>query len=503
MKILFDIMDEKGMGHVHYKDIERRWCEDEACLPNGVLDCLLKVTPPSGLLSFERFVAGLRICLLRSRAESQSKFPAPSSSPTYGEPPSSSPYTPPFVEVDVQGAVEGSMVSCVVSTQGEGILPPACPPSRCSSSTSSMFLPEAVSLSPPFDVKRGDTSHPPRLMFDQDQQAPPKPPRQLPSHTQPSRQQILCALQRWHRERVRPASFSGEDDVSSPHQTDSSALCTELAKTDGTDFPCSVALVSAAGRRAAAARNRRHDSRRHTLQSGVDSGLLRRVRHIEAEMVLMRRGLEAVDRARDWYCQRLAALTERMQSAGVMSRVGGSSLNTERSSDAAEERLGLLTARVQEVNQLLLTLVEPTRRGTLPLHINLAIQPIHTPTAPSSTPSNGGAGSGSTVSNGGAGSGSTVSNGGTGCGGGSGSVSIVAGSCNDDSDQSLQRAIHQLKLQNQRLTQEVADKSGRITSLESDKTKLIRQLFNARSELPINTGFRQHNLRTMDESTLM
>ena len=42
-------------------------------LPKGVLESLKKVTPPNGMLSFERFCAGLKICLLHIRVENDAK----------------------------------------------------------------------------------------------------------------------------------------------------------------------------------------------------------------------------------------------------------------------------------------------------------------------------------------------------------------------------------------------------------------------------------------------
>ena len=47
-------------------DLETFWSEEGLSgLPKGVIESLRKVTPSSGLLSFERFCAGLKICLLR------------------------------------------------------------------------------------------------------------------------------------------------------------------------------------------------------------------------------------------------------------------------------------------------------------------------------------------------------------------------------------------------------------------------------------------------------
>ena len=49
-----------------YLDLESFWSEEGlAGLPKGVIESLRKVTSPNGLLSFERFCAGLKICLLR------------------------------------------------------------------------------------------------------------------------------------------------------------------------------------------------------------------------------------------------------------------------------------------------------------------------------------------------------------------------------------------------------------------------------------------------------
>lgn len=69
MRTLFDMMDDTRTGFVRLSDIEARWQDDGSKgLPHGVIDCLRRVTPVSGMLSFERFCAGLKICLLRNQA---------------------------------------------------------------------------------------------------------------------------------------------------------------------------------------------------------------------------------------------------------------------------------------------------------------------------------------------------------------------------------------------------------------------------------------------------
>ena len=67
LRTLFDILDEGKTGSVSLKDIEARWSENAQGLPPGVLEALKTVTPPNGRLSFERFVGGLRIALVRAR----------------------------------------------------------------------------------------------------------------------------------------------------------------------------------------------------------------------------------------------------------------------------------------------------------------------------------------------------------------------------------------------------------------------------------------------------
>ena len=68
LRVLFDILDEEQSGFVRLTDIESRWKDDDVNgLPKGVVDALRKVTPTSGNLTFERFVAGLKISLLRNK----------------------------------------------------------------------------------------------------------------------------------------------------------------------------------------------------------------------------------------------------------------------------------------------------------------------------------------------------------------------------------------------------------------------------------------------------
>lgn len=72
MKTLFEIMDVNKSGTVRFTDIESRWQDDpRKGLPKGIIENLRKVTPLSGLLTFNQFCAGLKICLIKVRSEEQ------------------------------------------------------------------------------------------------------------------------------------------------------------------------------------------------------------------------------------------------------------------------------------------------------------------------------------------------------------------------------------------------------------------------------------------------
>ncbi|GIX93818.1 hypothetical protein CEXT_308231 [Caerostris extrusa] len=72
MRVLFDVMDDQRTGHVRLADIEERWKENGSVI-RGLVESLRKVTTANGLLTFERFCAGLRICLLRHDSNKRSQ----------------------------------------------------------------------------------------------------------------------------------------------------------------------------------------------------------------------------------------------------------------------------------------------------------------------------------------------------------------------------------------------------------------------------------------------
>lgn len=111
--------------------------------------------------------------------------------------------------------------------------------------------------------------------------------------------------------------------------------------------------------------SRRWDGRRHTLTSGVDHSMIKRMRQLEEEKEMLVQGMEVVESARLWYQKRLALINDK-QKLAAWSSFNDSSL------EASQERMNFQKTRISEVNQQLKTLIESSERG-FPLHMNLAI----------------------------------------------------------------------------------------------------------------------------------
>lgn len=78
LRTLFDILDDERRGYVHIHEIETRWRgADTQELPPGVLQCLRKVAPPNGYLTFDRFVLGLRTSMFNSQNRENCQMGAP------------------------------------------------------------------------------------------------------------------------------------------------------------------------------------------------------------------------------------------------------------------------------------------------------------------------------------------------------------------------------------------------------------------------------------------
>ncbi|KAM7304320.1 hypothetical protein ISCGN_014220 [Ixodes scapularis] len=144
------------------------------------------------------------------------------------------------------------------------------------------------------------------------------------------------------------------------------------------------------------------------------------MKQLEQEKNCLQQGLSAVERAREWYQQRIGSVQDKMLQAGKCHTA------PEYSMDAQDERLRFQMARILDVNQHLNALIDSSEKG-FPMHMNLAVQPppyvLH-----------------------------------------------------------QNSIVQRLKEQNHLLTEEVSRKSEVIAQLEREKATLIRELFQARSQ---------------------
>ncbi|KAM6183424.1 suppressor APC domain-containing protein 2 isoform 1-T1 [Erethizon dorsatum] len=194
-------------------------------------------------------------------------------------------------------------------------------------------------------------------------------------------------------------------------------------------------------RRAPRARGER---RRHTITNGVDCSLLEQVRELEQEQEVLLQGLEMMARGRDWYQQQLQRVQERQCHLG-QSRAGA-----DFGAAGSPRPLGRLLPKVQEVARCLGELLAAACAGTvsaLYLLVPLSQRPHPREAWLTPPPTQG--------------------------------TSPAPALSSAPSWQ--QQTILMLKEQNRLLTQEVTNKSERITQLEQEKSALIKQLFEARA----------------------
>uniref|UniRef100_G1RCA7 Suppressor APC domain containing 2 n=1 Tax=Nomascus leucogenys TaxID=61853 RepID=G1RCA7_NOMLE len=196
-----------------------------------------------------------------------------------------------------------------------------------------------------------------------------------------------------------------------------------LAGLSGAAVACrALEADSADARRAPRARGER---RRHTITSGVDCGLLKQMKELEQEKEVLLQGLEMMARGRDWYQQQLQRVQERQR------RLGQSRASADFGAAGSPRPLGRLLPKVQEVARCLGELLAAACASrALPPSSSGPPCPALTSTSPPGW---------------------------------------------------QQQTILMLKEQNRLLTQEVTEKSERITQLEQEKSALIKQLFEARA----------------------
>ncbi|XP_026778219.3 suppressor APC domain-containing protein 2 [Pangasianodon hypophthalmus] len=166
----------------------------------------------------------------------------------------------------------------------------------------------------------------------------------------------------------------------------------------------------------------REEPRRHTITNGVDYGMLKQMKELEQEKDSLLSGLDVVERAREWYQNQIHNVNERQRLIGQSGHL------TDFLTESNQCRLNVLLPKLQEVNRCLNELIScsgmsfpsPSAQSSV---LSPSVPPVPAPP----------------------------------------------------------QAIQRLKDQNHLLTQEVTEKSERITQLEQEKSALIKQLFEARA----------------------
>ncbi|CAH1781841.1 unnamed protein product [Owenia fusiformis] len=439
LRTLFDILDDKNLGFVNISDIESRWSQQDdgiVGLPKGIIEALHKVTPPNGQLSFERFVGGLKIAILRSKNEppmsrssvgshdrvqdgpytqqhrrhliSDQEMPPPPP-PRYQQPP---PYTnrsdnPPEQPRPFQSYRQPATLSVR--------------PQKVAPQQRTMSMPQ---LNKNNDYQPHSVQHRPQ---NANIYQSARSSSQLPSNSVPSMNNVNPIPNKDSQPRERLGSVPARRDEQ-PYDIPASSRDSRSVFNEHVN----MALPNKTGRSAeepigGAVAVRRRDSvkkreaRRHTLSSGVDYNMIKRIKQLEQERDILMQGLQCAEKAKDWYHEQLNIVTEKQKYIGKSNTV-------DNSVEAAQERLNFQTSRIFEVNQQLQALIDSSEKG-FPLHMGLAVP------------------------------------------------HKAESQVNYDPN-----ALEMMKAQNRLLTQEVGQKSGRISILEREKAQLIREMFDARSK---------------------
>lgn len=313
MKTLFDIMDDQRTGFVKLSDIEKGWQDDGSKgLPYGVIDSLRKVTPTSGLLSFERFCTGLKICLLRNQAEQKTRrISADTNVNQIADCPTKPPRPPSAPLLDIDSPISNSQWS---SNNTATIRP-----NNAIQSQRTLSLPQ---LSPDSDMDLISDHLMPADLYG----PPPKPPRSAilaPPKTGFDKAEIRNALQNWQMGVLMNEMDMKDKRKSMPLNPPLPSRLSSRGTADGgtttdpaTFSPGQQQTQSSNPLYQKKMNSKRREPRRHTLQNGIDNNLLKRLKQFEAEKDVLLQGLSAVEQAREWYLKQIAIVQDKIKFLG-------------------------------------------------------------------------------------------------------------------------------------------------------------------------------------------
>lgn len=321
MKTLFDILDDQQTGYVKFLDIEKGWQDDGSKgLPRGVIESLRKVTPTNGLLTFERFCAGLKLCLLKNQNQLQTQTENNNiknisnninNSNTIGvwknksvikvaRPPSAP-------ALDIANPVSNNLWSINIR------------PHNIFSAHRALSMPQ---LSPDSEGELTTSSNTVRSQYNSPP-PPPKPPRASAVNNNNANKGILSAtnkaeirhaLQNWQMGVMRNEKLDVKDKQANNNFVQQcgyrgSADGGSSSATDSGNFT-SMPLKKAT--------TKRREPRRHTLQNGIDYNMLKRLKQYEEEREVLLLGLSSVEKAREWYTKQIIGVQEKIKYLGRM-----------------------------------------------------------------------------------------------------------------------------------------------------------------------------------------
>lgn len=306
MRTLFDIMDDKHTGYVKLTDIENRWRDDRTKgLPRGVIESLQKVASHDGLLTFESFCTGLKICLLRNQVQNASSkinainedidskgMHSQMSSAQLHRPPSA-----PLMDIDTPHNRDRTNWNLVRASGNPTQHRTTSMPQLLENKDAP--LPEMLSSGKSSSVAIHDSSQSHRVY------GPPKPPRLEKN-----------AMERKDSSR----NFKTEDGVLGGDDFGDNKLDFEeiTRSIEGQDRGPGDGKSANGTQPNLRKTPRRREPRRHTLHNGVDYNLLKKMKQIEQEKDVLLQGLTAVEEAREWYLKQLTEVQDKMRYAGRM-----------------------------------------------------------------------------------------------------------------------------------------------------------------------------------------
>jgi hypothetical protein len=302
MRTLFDIMDDKHTGCVKLTDIENRWRDDRTKgLPRGVIESLQKVASHDGLLTFDRFCTGLKICLLRNQVENASNKVERISTniENTGTQSIKQAHRPPSAPLlDVNNDEQNIDANWNIIKTADN-----------STQQRTISMPQLITRKdqPIQDVRMHGPSVTTSKHETHRPYGPPKPPRLekvTTDHKEPAR--VNYKLER--------ENIFDSEEISDSKIDFAEISTTVEEQSRGLGDGRSSNETQTQSRRI----SRRREPRRHTLHNGVDYNLLKRMKQIEQEKDVLIQGLTAVEEAREWYLKQLTEVQEKMRYAGRM-----------------------------------------------------------------------------------------------------------------------------------------------------------------------------------------